>query len=196
MSRRSQGARRLGSMVGSRESSRATIRELARERLAFERLRPGQEHAVAAAAADRDALAVLPTGGRKSAIHELGGLPRGGPTVVVSPLIALQDDQLAHLKVAGLPATVLNSAQSAGARGACPRHQKPLRDVGPGRGRSRDDPMIRIAGGERRERSEGREAEDCWPPAGGFRGGGYLGSPPLSSSGHALGSRLLITGMR
>jgi hypothetical protein len=56
--------------------------------------------------------------------------------------------------------------------------------------------MIRIAGVERRERSEGREAEDCWPPAGGFRGGAYLGSPPLSSSGYALGSRLLITGMR
>jgi hypothetical protein len=80
--------------------------------------------------------------------------------------------------------------------GGKPPAPKALRDVGQGRGRSRDDPMIRIAGVERRERSEGREAEDCWPPAGGFRGGGYLGSPPLSSSGHALGSRLLITGMR
>jgi hypothetical protein len=73
---------------------------------------------------------------------------------------------------------------------------KPLRDAGPGRGRSRDDPVIRIAGVERCERSEGRDAEDWRPPAGSFRGGGYLGSPPLSSSGHALGSRLLITGMR
>ena len=41
-----------------------------------------------------------------------------GPTVVVSPLIALQDDQLAHLHAAGLPAIVLNSQQSAGARAA------------------------------------------------------------------------------
>ena len=94
------------------------ISELARERLGFERLRPGQEQAVAAAAAGRDVLAVLPTGGGKSAIYELAGLLRGGPTVVVSPLIALQDDQLAHLRAAGLPATVLNSAQSAGARAA------------------------------------------------------------------------------
>jgi ATP-dependent DNA helicase RecQ len=94
------------------------IRELARERLGFERLRPGQEQAVAAAAAGRDVLAVLPTGGGKSAIYQLAGLLRGGPTVVVSPLIALEDDQLAHLKAAGLPATVLNSAQSAGARTA------------------------------------------------------------------------------
>jgi ATP-dependent DNA helicase RecQ len=94
------------------------IRELARDRLGFERLRPGQEQAVAAAAAGRDVLAVLPTGGGKSAIYELAALLRGGPTVVVSPLIALQDDQLAHLRAAGLPATVLNSAQSAGARAA------------------------------------------------------------------------------
>jgi ATP-dependent DNA helicase RecQ len=73
---------------------------------------------VAASAAGRDVLAVLPTGGGKSAIYELAGLLRGGPTVVVSPLIALQDDQLAHLEAAGLPATVLNSAQSAGKRAA------------------------------------------------------------------------------
>jgi superfamily II DNA helicase RecQ len=41
---------------------------------------------------------VLPTGGGKSAIYELAGLLRAGPTVVVSPLIALQADQLAHLR--------------------------------------------------------------------------------------------------
>jgi ATP-dependent DNA helicase RecQ len=57
-------------------------------------------------------LAVLPTGGGKSAIYELAGLLRAGPTVVVSPLIALQDDQLAHLRAAGLTAIVLNSHQS------------------------------------------------------------------------------------
>src|SRR5690348_17414490 len=39
-----------------------------------------------------------------------------GPTVVVSPLIALQDDQLAHLRAAGLEAVVLNSQQAAGER--------------------------------------------------------------------------------
>ena len=97
---------------------RAVIEELARERLGFERLRPGQLRAVQALADGRDALAVLPTGGGKSAIYELAGLLRGGPTVVVSPLIALQDDQLAHLHAAGLRAVVLNSQQSAGARAA------------------------------------------------------------------------------
>jgi ATP-dependent DNA helicase RecQ len=63
-------------------------------------------------------LAVLPTGGGKSAIYELAGMLRDGPTVVVSPLIALQDDQLAHLRAAGLSAIVLNSQQSASARAA------------------------------------------------------------------------------
>jgi ATP-dependent DNA helicase RecQ len=94
----------------------AAIRRLARERLGFERLRPGQLEAIAAAAAGRDVLAVLPTGGGKSAIYELAGLLRAGPTVVVSPLIALEHDQLAHLRDAGLSATVLNSTQSTSAR--------------------------------------------------------------------------------
>jgi ATP-dependent DNA helicase RecQ len=94
------------------------IEELARERLGFDRLRPGQRPAVEALAGGRDVLAVLPTGGGKSAIYELAGLLTDGPTVVVSPLIALQDDQLGHLRAAGLPAIVLNSQQSAGQRAA------------------------------------------------------------------------------
>ena len=94
------------------------IGRLARERLGFDRLRPGQGPAVEALVAGRDVLAVLPTGAGKSAIYELAGLLRPGPTVVVSPLIALEDDQLAHLAGAGLHAIVLNSRQSAGKRSA------------------------------------------------------------------------------
>jgi ATP-dependent DNA helicase RecQ len=97
-------------------ASVGSIRRLAAERLGFGRLRPGQLEAVATAAAGRDVLAVLPTGAGKSAIYELAGLLRAGATVVVSPLIALQDDQLAHLRAAGLSAIVLNSTQSSGAR--------------------------------------------------------------------------------
>jgi ATP-dependent DNA helicase RecQ len=74
--------------------------------------------AVTAATAGRDVLAVLPTGAGKSAIYELAGLLRSGPTVVVSPLIALEDDQLAHLRDAGLLAIVLNSTQSSSERTA------------------------------------------------------------------------------
>ena len=101
-----------------------TIERLARERLGFDELRPGQREAIAAAVEGRDVLAVLPTGAGKSAIYELAGLLRGGPTVVVSPLIALQNDQLAHLRAAGLSATVVNSQQSAAA------HRAALADPG------------------------------------------------------------------
>ena len=94
------------------------IEELARERLGFAHLRPGQLPAAEALTAGRDVLAVLPTGAGKSAIYELAGLVRTGPTVVVSPLIALQDDQLAHLLIAGLRAIVLNSQQAAAERAA------------------------------------------------------------------------------
>jgi len=94
------------------------IEDLARDRLGFDQLRPGQLNATQALVAGRDVLAVLPTGGGKSAIYELAGMVRPGPVVVVSPLIALQDDQLAHLRAAGLSAIVLNSQQSSGARSA------------------------------------------------------------------------------
>jgi ATP-dependent DNA helicase RecQ len=93
-----------------------SIRHLAKDRLGFDQLRPGQLEAISAAAAGRSVVAVLPTGAGKSAIYELAGPLRTGPTVVVSPLIALEDDQLAHLHDAGLSATVVNSKLSSRAR--------------------------------------------------------------------------------
>jgi ATP-dependent DNA helicase RecQ len=75
-------------------------------------LRPAQRRALAAVTGHGDTLAVLPTGSGKSAIYQVGGLALGGLTVVVSPLIALQRDQLramtAHRQVR---AVMLNSAQ-------------------------------------------------------------------------------------
>ena len=59
---------------GGARAGGAVIEELARERLGFDRLRPGQLRAAEALAGGRDVLAVLPTGGGKSAIYELAGL--------------------------------------------------------------------------------------------------------------------------
>ena len=70
------------------------IERAARERLGFERLRPGQLEGAAALVDRRDALVVMPTGAGKSAIYQLAGLPIGGATVVVSPTISLQRDQV------------------------------------------------------------------------------------------------------
>ena len=57
-------------------------------------LRPGQLEAVTAVLDGRDTLAVMSTGSGKSAIYQIAGLLLDGPTIVVSPLISLQEDQM------------------------------------------------------------------------------------------------------
>jgi ATP-dependent DNA helicase RecQ len=79
------------------DTTLAEVARLARERFGFDRLRPGQGEAIEAVLRGQDTLAVLPTGGGKSAIYQLPALLIDGPTVVVSPLIALQRDQVANL---------------------------------------------------------------------------------------------------
>src|SRR5947209_2792496 len=74
-----------------------SVRRLARDALGLHRLLPGQEEAIEAVIRERDTLALLPTGGGKSAIYQVAGVERAGPTVVVSPLLALQRDQLEGL---------------------------------------------------------------------------------------------------
>jgi len=73
---------------------REHVREVARERMGLDALRPGQGEAVEQLLAGRDALVVMPTGSGKSAVYQLAGLLLDGPTLVVSPLIALQRDQV------------------------------------------------------------------------------------------------------
>ncbi len=73
------------------------IRTAAREHLHFPDLRPGQKEAVQSAVAGRDTVVVLPTGSGKSAIYELAAELLDGPAVVISPLIALQHDQVRTL---------------------------------------------------------------------------------------------------
>src|SRR3954465_3935532 len=72
----------------------AEIRRLAREHFGFEELRPGQLEGVESVLAGRDTLCVMSTGSGKSAIYQLAGMLIDGPTIVVSPLIALQRDQV------------------------------------------------------------------------------------------------------
>jgi ATP-dependent DNA helicase RecQ len=74
------------------------IARAARDLLGYDELRPGQEEAVRAVLAGRDTLAVMPTGSGKSAIYELATALGGGPAVVVSPLLALQRDQVEKIE--------------------------------------------------------------------------------------------------
>jgi ATP-dependent DNA helicase RecQ len=90
---------------------------LVSEVFGFTALRPGQRSAIDAVVAGRDTLAVLPTGSGKSAIYQVAGVVRGGPTVVVSPLIALQRDQVAALRELGIGGVAaVNSHLGAAAR--------------------------------------------------------------------------------
>src|SRR3954470_15565036 len=110
-------ARRRTARRSATTLDRSTIHRHAREALGHERLLPGQAEAVQAVLAGMDTVALLPTGGGKSAIYQLAGVDRPGPTVVVSPLIALQRDQLDALdahEVGG--AEALNSTLAAGDR--------------------------------------------------------------------------------
>ena len=89
------------------------ILEAAQRLLGYESLRPGQREAIQSLLDGRDTLAVLATGAGKSAIYELAGPLLGGPTVVVSPLLALQRDQTAALEARGhAVAVALNSSET------------------------------------------------------------------------------------
>ena len=74
--------------------------------------RPGQDAAVAAVLAGRDTLAVLPTGGGKSLVYQVPPVSRRGLALVVSPLVALMQDQVDALARRGVRAAALHSGLS------------------------------------------------------------------------------------
>jgi ATP-dependent DNA helicase RecQ len=82
------------------KASKKDVERLAKETLGFEKLRPGQLQAIKAVTGGRDTLAVMSTGYGKSAIYQLAGELLEGPTIVVSPLIALQRDQVEAMEEA------------------------------------------------------------------------------------------------
>ncbi|MGB8316248.1 MAG: RecQ family ATP-dependent DNA helicase, partial [Aestuariivirga sp.] len=89
-----------------------TKAKILREVFGFEDFRPGQEAIVDGLLAGAHVLAVMPTGSGKSLCYQVPALVRGGLTVVVSPLVALMQDQVAALKLAGVAAEAINSAAS------------------------------------------------------------------------------------
>jgi ATP-dependent DNA helicase RecQ len=112
-------AQREKSTAGASASVRTRrIRRTAEDVLGYTEFRPGQEAAMKAVVAGRDTLAVLPSGAGKSAVYTVAGLLLEGPVLIVSPLIALQRDQVQRLEELGEAevgeARVLNSTLSAG----------------------------------------------------------------------------------
>ncbi|TLX54526.1 recombinase RecQ [Stutzerimonas nosocomialis] len=78
----------------------------------FRQFRPGQEATVGAVLAGRSAAAIFPTGSGKSLCYQLPALLLPNLTLVVSPLLALMQDQLAFLHRHGIAAASIDSAQS------------------------------------------------------------------------------------
>jgi ATP-dependent DNA helicase RecQ len=76
----------------------------------YDQFRPGQRQIIEDALQNRDLMVVMPTGGGKSLCFQLPALLKPGLTVVVSPLIALMQDQVEALKNNNIAATFLNSS--------------------------------------------------------------------------------------
>ena len=79
----------------------------------YDQFRPNQRQIIEAALNDQDLLVIMPTGGGKSLCFQLPALIKKGVTVVVSPLIALMQDQVTALADNGIGATFLNSTLNA-----------------------------------------------------------------------------------
>ncbi|MFC7431615.1 MULTISPECIES: RecQ family ATP-dependent DNA helicase [unclassified Agrococcus] len=99
-------------MGGAGTAARSEIERIARESLGIDALHPQQLEAIELVVAGGDVLAIWATGSGKTAIYQVAAAMRPGVTVVVSPLIALQEDQ--RLRIEEAPrldgAVVLNSA--------------------------------------------------------------------------------------
>ncbi len=91
------------------DSAADLVGELKRS-FGFDSFRPGQQAVVRDALARRDMLAIMPTGGGKSLCFQLPAVMSSGVTLVVSPLIALMQDQVRLLAQNGIAATYINSS--------------------------------------------------------------------------------------
>ena len=86
-------------------------RQILKDIFGFDAFRPGQEAVIDAVLGGRNVLSVMPTGSGKSLCFQVPALVLGGLTIVVSPLVALMQDQVAALRLAGVSADTINSSR-------------------------------------------------------------------------------------
>lgn len=96
----------------SKEHSIEKAREALKSYWGFSSFRSGQEEAIQSVLDGNDTLVLFPTGGGKSLCYQVPAVVQDGLTVVISPLIALMQDQVQQLNQAGIRATFLNSTIS------------------------------------------------------------------------------------
>ncbi len=140
-----------GELEPGERFSWSEVRQEAEQRFGFKQFRPGQRELITLALSGRDALGILPTAAGKSLCYQLPSLFLKGTVVVVSPLIALMQDQHERLQQAEIEAARLDSTVTAreqrdqelelgeGAHDIVlvtperlqnPEHQRPLRERG------------------------------------------------------------------
>lgn len=85
----------------------------------FDSFRPGQAEAISSVLDGRHTLVVMPTGAGKSLIYQFAALHRPGVTLVISPLIALMQDQVHSLRRHHIPATYINSTLTSAEQARC-----------------------------------------------------------------------------
>jgi len=90
-----------------------SLEKVLKHHFGYDQFRPNQRQIIEAALNDQDLLVIMPTGGGKSLCFQLPALIKKGVTVVVSPLIALMQDQVTALADNGIGATFLNSTLNA-----------------------------------------------------------------------------------
>ena len=98
------------------EPGMGAARDILKRRFGYADFRLHQSDIIEALLAGRDVLTLMPTGGGKSLCYQIPALLREGVGVVVSPLIALMQDQVDALQQLGIHAAFLNSTQDAGTR--------------------------------------------------------------------------------
>jgi ATP-dependent DNA helicase RecQ len=86
------------------------IHKILKDKFKLESFRPGQRAIIDAVLSGQDVMAVMPTGGGKSLCYQLPAYVKSGLTIIISPLIALMNDQVRHLKDLGLGAGCLHSS--------------------------------------------------------------------------------------
>jgi ATP-dependent DNA helicase RecQ len=97
-------------------SDAPNLAEALRRYWGYHEFRPKQENVIRSLLAAHDTCVVMPTGGGKSLCYQLPAVISGKTAVVVSPLIALMQDQAASLAQMGIPAAVINSHQNSAER--------------------------------------------------------------------------------
>ena len=85
--------------------------QVLKEVFGFDQFREGQEEVIDTLLAGENALTIMPTGAGKSLCYQVPALVLGGLTIVVSPLVALMQDQVAALQLAGVAAETINSSR-------------------------------------------------------------------------------------